>query len=1688
MRIYFQILCLFFSFLAFASEDAEILSIEGEERPFDLRWFEQSAVNSQAGSQSDEEFLELGLSAECEPLTTVAGCVNVISGYYFQIEQDLVGNGIEPIHFTRYYDSGNLSESTIGYGFGSQYPIWASDIERGASHRHHYGLISERENFFLLYRDKELGISKLCFIDPRVLKKGYTNLSRAAISGHSNFTNWRAFFRTRTKSPSGEWVVRLGDGTKRYYSNCVEINKEQRARMIFPTKKGYLLTKEIKPNGNRLKFSYQSIHGNYRLTQIESCNRNKTLLDKLSIRYEPNQCTLENLAGDHVTYRYEDKIRPYVKPFVFDIAQRKFLLGSDSSQKGSTQYEMTDFSWKVNKVTKTNGRQLHIAYYGTDKVQTLSQPLETSHPVKKFEFRYFPNHTDVIDANEQLTRYHIDHHKRIYIIGYFEGKTPIRQDHFVWSLKEGQEGWLSAKAIGVGDQIYYLKKFDYDSHGNIISETLCGNLAGDKPATFKLSQEKITDQSITTYDYNLDRNLLKSMTTPEGMSVSYEYIPKTNLCTKTLWKYDGKIQKRIFREFDDNGELKTHIEDDGSNEDPFVLVNITYRKIRRITAVIVASPAFGKPEKICEYYLDQNGQEVSLNETCISYDAKGNESQRSVTDSQTKLSVITSKTYDARGLLKSETNPLGHTTCYEYDENQNKIEEELIGSGKIIQYSYDFGNRLIKKSEIHQNGPTFETSYKYNSLDQLVEETDPYGNKTTYEYDRLGNQVKCTQPAIQDGNGGILQPSTTKVYNVLNQAIEETDENGHTTKYTYNVYGSPTHITYPDNSQECFSYYPSGWLKKKVSADGTTQSFSYDPKGHLLKETFYDAKGAELKWMRYSYKGDLLLSRQDSMGLLTLYEYDRAGRKIKETIGGTKTIHYHYDGLNRILKKEESGLVELIAYDDLNRPISKIQQNDKDHIFTKEEYVYDIQGNQIEKNVWQCPGKPASYSSHYNPDGSLQWKKDPLENLTSWKYTHENLNAIKQKVELRTMLDPLERTTKEIYDSSHRLAVHNIYDSNQIVSSAEFYYDAVGHLTKELSKVYSLGDRKFLREYSVLRTYNSRGLVETETEMPGDKKITYSYDSMKRLIKKVKPDGVELQYTYTALGKVATLKSSDGTISYTFKYDFHGNLIEAKDLVNGVNQSRHFDLLDRLEWEELRGIRLSYAYDALDRPTKMTLSDQSTIVYTYNPYLLKSLERFDSSGKSLYQIECEHDQQCNLIQSVSPAGTINYHYDLLGRAISIQSPHWEASLDSFDSAGNLLQKTLKDPSGKREECFAYNRLNHLQSEPAFGNQFGYDSLANCLSKNNQKRGINSLNQLTTVVDSILSYDLNGNLIRETKPSVIYTYDALNRLISKEQEGLKTTFLYDALGRCIQIQTPVETKKLFYQGETEIGSIVDNRINEFRLMHPEQDQTLALELDGKSYFPIQDAHHNICALQDEEGTLAQWNRYSAFGEQVTQGDIKLKNPWRYANKREVSNLILFKHRFYHPHLMRWLTPDPIGFEEGLNLYQYVHNNPFVYRDPDGLFVIPVVLTLLDVAFGCEVSAVILPFLIRTAMVAAVSYAGYKTGECINKNDQSERFEEEQNPETDEKKKKPPYCGQELGNDPTKCPGEGFEWKGKGGPETGKGNWVKNDGLPTQVSLHPDINHPPPKAPHWDYVGPDFPKGAELYLDGLWKPKE
>lgn len=92
--------------------------------------------------------------------------------------------------------------------------------------------------------------------------------------------------------------------------------------------------------------------------------------------------------------------------------------------------------------------------------------------------------------------------------------------------------------------------------------------------------------------------------------------------------------------------------------------------------------------------------------------------------------------------------------------------------------------------------------------------------------------------------------------------------------------------------------------------------------------------------------------------------------------------------------------------------------------------------------------------------------------------------------------------------------------------------------------------------------------------------------------------------------------------------------------------------------------------------------------------------------------------------------------------------------------------------------------------------------------------------------------------------------------------------------------------------------------------------------------------------DELARLISYEEYLPHGgsafiagdsvREVARRDI------RYAGKERdrSTGLHAYPQRYYAPWLGRWLTPDPLGLEDGLNLYAFVGGDPIGYVDPDG----------------------------------------------------------------------------------------------------------------------------------------------------------
>lgn len=104
-----------------------------------------------------------------------------------------------------------------------------------------------------------------------------------------------------------------------------------------------------------------------------------------------------------------------------------------------------------------------------------------------------------------------------------------------------------------------------------------------------------------------------------------------------------------------------------------------------------------------------------------------------------------------------------------------------------------------------------------------------------------------------------------------------------------------------------------------------------------------------------------------------------------------------------------------------------------------------------------------------------------------------------------------------------------------------------------------------------------------------------------------------------------------------------------------------------------------------------------------------------------------------------------------------------------------------------------------------------------------------------------------------------------------------------------------------------------------------------------------SHLGSACLETDDSTNARiisYEEYYPFGTtsyQAVDKDIRAAaKRYRYTGKERDKESGFYYHgaRYYAPFLGRWVSPDPIGMEDGLNLYRYSRNNPVKFTDTTG----------------------------------------------------------------------------------------------------------------------------------------------------------
>ncbi len=300
----------------------------------------------------------------------------------------------------------------------------------------------------------------------------------------------------------------------------------------------------------------------------------------------------------------------------------------------------------------------------------------------------------------------------------------------------------------------------------------------------------------------------------------------------------------------------------------------------------------------------------------------------------------TNFTYNSRGQVLTITNPRNEVTTYTYNANGylTKIDGSLAGDLDRTEAGYDSFGRLRTITQVEGPGAAnaWTVTMDYDALNRPTKTT--YPDTTTEEtvYSRL-DPIRSKDR---------LGRWTTRIYDALGQKVEErdpqgrlfkyewcrcgalqklTDPKGQVTHWSYDAQARLTKKTYPDNSEEIYTYEPvttSGRLLSVTDPAGNVATYGYHADDSIASITRSAASGfAPVAPVTVSWDPDFrrVSTVSDTYGQYTYaytpyandsYGTPQNGRGQLENISFdtlNTTIAYEYDELGRIANRQIDG-------------------------------------------------------------------------------------------------------------------------------------------------------------------------------------------------------------------------------------------------------------------------------------------------------------------------------------------------------------------------------------------------------------------------------------------------------------------------------------------------------------------------------------------------------------------------------------------------------------------------------------------------------------------------------------------------------------------------------------------------------------------------------------------------------------
>ena len=897
-------------------------------------------------------------------------------------------------------------------------------------------------------------------------------------------------------------------------------------------------------------------------------------------------------------------------------------------------------------------------------------------------------------------------------------------------------------------------------------------------------------------------------------------------------------------------------------------------------------------------------------------------------------------TYTTSGLLSTQTDPLGNTTSYCYDDANG----ELIYKFSPLAGTVDCSNP-----------PTnYRTTYSYyttngslGTIGDLYSVTDPLGNETTYTYDEAGHQVTKTEP-LGNGNGRYGY-TVADSYDADGRKVFEENERGYNTTYAYDAAGN---------------------LSTTADALARITTDCYGPSNQVIAE--YDPKAGAVN------------CASPPSSNVTRYSYDGAGNQIVSTdqLGNTTTDCYDADN-------------ELAAeYSPLAGAVSSCSATTY-----KTSFTYDANGNQLTVTSTMTGSQSATTTSTYYPDDSLWTVTDGDGNEQT--YTYDYVGNQTSELDSKTGQTSTEKQT--FYNADNQVSsVTSGLDSSGVCPTAAppapapvcpkttYTYDANGNLATETSpnNQPSGPPTSYCYDQANERIYEFSPLagVVNCASPPTNYRTTYAYDANGRLQSKQTAMGT-ITYGYDEAGdstsktyQNASGNNNPATPNVSYTYDGVGNRLTMSDGGSGT-VSYAYDPLNNL-CAVIRGGTancttpvtgtLSYTYNAAEEITNRTYPDGTSITET--PDANGNLASVASGGVTTFYT---YDQDNNLATTTLPAmggntfaSTLTYDNaeqlanDTTKKNGSTVLAGFQYTPDQFGSptavsrTGSLTCGTTNTYNNDERLATATYSGSNCPTNNSDATSFTYtydadgniteatgDATATYYAYNVADEICNSSPSANpTCASPQYTYDANGNETYDPSTGRSYEYDLENRVISETSGAQTTTYTYDGDGTLLTV-TPASGATINYAWDTNTDDGVPNLILETGGSTNRNIYGNGLISDYNStagqtqYYVADGLGSAVNTLSSTNGNTNWTYTYDPYGGQrYGQNSGTQPNEMQYAGYRvdpAVSTVYDSATRQYDTGSGRFLSQDPLGTPgQTASTYSYADDNPSSGVDPSG----------------------------------------------------------------------------------------------------------------------------------------------------------